>query len=67
MEAGELASVEAVAISSLPSDLLDMGLIELKVDMKKRTKTWARATPKEPPCKTPMPRIDFLATKLKWD
>lgn len=45
--------------------LLDMGLIELKV--KGRRKTWARATPKEPPCKTPMPRIDFATTKLKFD
>ena len=47
--------------------LLDMGLIELKVDMKKRQKTWARATPAEPPCKTAMPRVDFLATKLRFD
>jgi hypothetical protein len=45
--------------------LLDMGLIELKV--KGRHKTWARATPKTPPCKTPMPRIDFATTKLKFD
>ncbi len=45
--------------------LLDMGLIEVKV--KGRHKTWARATPSEPPCKQPMPRVDFSATKLKWD
>lgn len=47
--------------------LLDMGLIEIRVDMKKRQKTWVRATPTEPPCKTPLPRIDFLANKLKFD
>jgi hypothetical protein len=45
--------------------LLDMGLIELKV--KGRHKSWARATPKTPPCKTPMPRIDFATNKLKFD
>ena len=45
--------------------LLDMGLIEIRVH--KRSKTWVRATPKEPPCKAPMPRVDFLATKLKFD
>jgi hypothetical protein len=45
--------------------LLDMGLIELRV--KGRHKTWARAIPKEPPCKTPRPRIDFAAGKLKFD
>lgn len=47
--------------------LLDMGLIELKVDMRKRKKTWVRATPSEPPCKEAMPRIDFAATKLRFD
>ncbi len=47
--------------------LFDMGLIELKVDMAKRRKTLARATPSEPPCKVAMPRVDFLATKLKFD
>jgi len=47
--------------------LLDMGLIELRVDMKKRQKTWVRATPTAPPCKTPLPRIDFIAGKLRFD
>lgn len=45
--------------------LLDVGLIVLKV--KGRHKTWERATPAEPPCKQPMPRVDFSATKLKFD
>lgn len=47
--------------------LLDMGFIEIRVDMKNRKKTWARATPSEPPCKAKMPRVDFLAAKLKFD
>jgi hypothetical protein len=47
--------------------LLDMGFIEIRVDMKSRRKTWARVTPAEPPCKAKMPRVDFLAAKLKFD
>jgi hypothetical protein len=47
--------------------LLDMGFIEIRVDMKSRRKTWARVTPTEPPCKAKMPRVDFLAAKLKFD
>jgi hypothetical protein len=47
--------------------LLDMGLIVLNVNTKTRKKTWVRATPAEPPCKAPMPRIDFAATKLRFD
>lgn len=47
--------------------LLDMGLIEIRVDMKSRTKSWVRSIPTEPPCKAPMPRVDFLAAKLKFD
>lgn len=47
--------------------LLDMGLIELKVDMKNRHKSWVRAQPSEPPCKEPMPRVDFAAAKIKFD
>jgi len=47
--------------------LLDMGLIELMVDMKNRKKTWRRATPTEPLAKKPMPRVDFFANKLKFD
>ena len=47
--------------------LLDMGLIELRVDMKRRKKTWVRATPVAPPCKEPRPRVDFLTAKLKFD
>ena len=47
--------------------LLDTGQIEIVVDMKRRKKTWRRATPAEPPCKAPMPRIDFAATKLRFD
>lgn len=43
--------------------LLDMGYIEVRV--KGRHKTWARATPTVPPCKSPMPRVDFAAPKLK--
>ncbi len=47
--------------------MLDVGLIELKV--KGRKKTWARATPAEPPCKEARPRVAFLAAgpKLKFD
>lgn len=46
--------------------LYDMGIIVLKV--KGRNKTWARALPGEAaPCKAPMPRVDFSATKLKFD
>lgn len=45
--------------------LFDMGLIVLKV--KGRSKTWERATPVEPPCKPPMPRVDFLTTSLTFD
>lgn len=49
--------------------LFDMGLIAIKVDMKRRRKTWERATPSAPPCKEPRPRVDFLAAgpKLKFD
>ena len=49
--------------------LLDMGLIAIRVDMKRRKKTWERATPTAPPCKEPRPRVDFLAAgpKLKFD
>ena len=47
--------------------LLDMGFIEIRVDMKSRKKTWARATPSAPPCKESRPRVDFLAAKLKFD
>ena len=49
--------------------LLDMGLIAIKVDMKRRRKTWERTTPDAPPCKEPRPRVDFLAAgpKLKFD
>ena len=47
--------------------LLDVGFIEIRVDMKSRRKTWARATPTSPPCKEPRPRVDFLAAKLKFD
>jgi len=45
--------------------LLDMGLIEIK--LQGRHKIWARATPTEPPCKEPRPRVDFSATKIKFD
>lgn len=49
--------------------LLDMGLIEIKVNMKNRSKTWIRAAPTEPPCKEARPRVAFLAAgpKLKFD
>lgn len=49
--------------------LLDMGLIEIRVDMKSRTKKWVRVTPPAPPCKEARPRVDFLAAgpKLKFD
>ena len=47
--------------------LFDMGFIEIRVNMKSRRKTWSRATPAEPPCKEPRPRVDFLAAKLKFD
>jgi hypothetical protein len=45
--------------------LLDMGMIEIRVSHK--TKTWVRMTPTEAPCKEARPRVDFLATKLKFD
>lgn len=45
--------------------LLDMGFIEVRV--KGRHKTWARTTPAAPPCKTPMPRVDFRTTSLTFD
>lgn len=47
--------------------LLDAGEIELHVDKKNRVKSWARATPKGPACKVPMPRIDFAAGKVRFD
>lgn len=47
--------------------LLDMGLIEIRVNSKTKRKTWARSTPAQPPCKAPMPRVDFAAAKLKFD
>lgn len=45
--------------------LLDMGFIA--VHAKGRHKTWARTTPAAPPCKSPMPRVDFLTTSLTFD
>lgn len=49
--------------------LLDMGVIEIRVDRQSRRKTWARVTPSAPPCKEARPRVDFLAAgpKLKFD
>ena len=47
--------------------MLDMGLITIRVNMKSRTKVWVREVNPDPPCKTPMPRIDFAATKLRFD
>jgi hypothetical protein len=47
--------------------LLDMGLIELRVGTKPKVKTWVRTAPSVAPCKEPKPRVDFLATKLRFD
>ncbi len=66
METGRMAITDPWQIQlSQFFYLLDMGMIEIKVAG--RHKTWVRSTPVVPPCKAPMPRVDFLATKLKFD
>lgn len=46
--------------------LWDMGIISIDVDMKNRHKKWVRC-PAPTPCHKPMPRVDFAATKLRFD